>query len=428
MHTPNTKHYIISAASLLLIALGIAMITRANMGTVAIICPAYVISSMPGQPLTWGTLVVLTQLLFVAVECILQKSVKGIDIVPQLVTSVVFGLMLDFSMWAMMYMQWDSTASGIAIRIAQVVAGSAIAGAGFSIHLRSNVLLSADGLAMSFAKALGCGFVVARVCCDVAMMTVALIFCVFYFGGIRWNMIGAGTAISMASVWLVFAYMQRRGPGRLSAFLHDGADAASFADASAAQGMQQDSFPLVITIARTHGSGGHEIGMKVSERLGIKFYDKELIQATAQKTGMTADKISDLEQRYSLRHASRDGEIFEAQSQIIRDASRESCVIIGRCADYVLRNRPYCLNIFARCDEDYAVTMIRNKDNLSEEQAREVIRLKNNTREKHYNHYTGRKWQDPDHYDLVINTAKIGIESAVDIVCNAVENVMKEEK
>jgi cytidylate kinase len=89
----------------------------------------------------------------------------------------------------------------------------------------------------------------------------------------------------------------------------------------------------------------------------------------------------------------------------------------------VLRGRPYCLNIFIRSDEDYAVTFIRNKDNLAEDQAREVIRLKNKARERHYAHYTGEKWQDPAHYDLVINTAKIGIESAADIICNAVNNI-----
>jgi len=409
-----------------MIAAGIAMITRANMGTVAMICPAYVISAMPGQPLTLGTLVVIMHLLFMALECILMKTVRGIGIVRQAITSVAMGLMLDACMLLMMPLQWDDSAAGIFIRIAQLLLGVAITGVGFCVHLRTGVPLSADGLAIAFAKSVGCGFSVARKCCDIASIVVALIFCVFYFGAIRWDMIGAGTIVAMLGVWLIFRYMNDNMMW-LSGFLSE-TGSGHFAVAAPSAAQYQDSFPLVITIARTHGSGGHEIGLKVAQRLGIKFYDKEIIQATAERTGISEDKISDVEQHYSLRHYGRDGEIFEAQSQIIRDASHESCVIIGRCADYVLRDRPYCLNIFARCDEDYAVTMIRNKDNLSEAQAREVIRLKNNTRERHYNHYTDRKWLDPTHYDLVINTAKIGIESAVDIVCNVVENIMREEK
>ncbi len=412
----------VSAGALLLMAAGVALVARAGMGSVAMVCPAYVISAMPGQSLTLGCIVMIMLLLLMGVECILIKTLRGIGLAEQAAASVVFALMLDLMMLATSDMQWDSSAAGISIRLVQVVAGTAAAGIGFCICLKTNVLLPADGLAMAFAKSLGTGFALSRICCDIAIIIVALIFCLFYYGGMRWSMVGPGTALSMAGVWAIFRYCMPWLSGLVSE-----PDAAPFDVSSTAGFPSGNSFPLVITIARTHGSGGHEIGLKVSERLGIKFYDKELIEATALKTGMPANKISDMEQQFSLRHAGRDGEIFEAQCQIIREASRESCVIIGRCADYVLRQRPYCLNIFARCDEDYAVTMIRNKDNLSEAQAREVIRIKNNTREKHYNHYTDRKWLDPSHYDLVINTAKIGIDSAVDIICNAVENIMKGE-
>jgi cytidylate kinase len=254
---------------------------------------------------------------------------------------------------------------------------------------------------------------------DIAMVAIGLIFCTFYFGTVHWDLIGAGTLLALIVRTSYNVRMSRVKPMKWSSETVANNN-ASESDNIAAGG---STFPLVITIARMHGSGGHDIGYMVAERLGINFYDKEIIENTAQKLGLDNEKVAQWDEDISFRSLGRDGMVFAAQSQIIRDAAKESCVIIGRCADYVLRGRPYCLNIFIRSDEDYAVTLIRNKDNLSEDQAREVIRLKNNARERHYAHYTDAKWQDPSHYDLVINTAKIGVESAVDIICNAVNNI-----
>lgn len=414
----------VSALSILAMSVGIALITRANMGTVAMLCPAYVISAIHGQSLTFGTLLIIMHLMFVAVECILLRSVSGIRILPQLASSVLFGLLLDISMWALHPLQWDGGMAGCTLRILQILTGTIIVGLGFCMHIKTDVLLSADGLAMAFARVLNAKFVPVRLISDLCVVAIAMVFCVYYFGGLRWDMLGIGTLISLAGVWYIYRYLSPR-MAWLSYFLEANAPGMMH---EAPIYDTHDTLPLVITIARTHGSGGHEIGLKVAERLGIKFYDKEIITSTAKQLGLSDEAVTDAEQTYSIRNIGKSGSIFEAQSRIIRDAAKESCVIIGRCADYVLRDRPYCLNIFARCDEDYAVTMIRNKDNLPESQAREVIRLKNTAREKHYNHFTSQKWQDPLHYDLVINTAKIGIDSAVDIICNAVENILRQDE
>lgn len=424
MDANKNKHYIVSGISLPAMATGIALITRANMGSVAMLCPAYVLSGIPGQTLTFGTLVILMHLLFVAVECILLKSFRQARIPAQVVSSVLFGVMLDLAMWITQPLQWDTGAMGYTMRILQIAAGTLIVGMGFCVHLKSDIQLPDNGLSAAFSKVLGIKFSTVRFVCDAAVYLVAMVFCVFYYGQIHWSMLGPGTLISFAGVFCIYHRLPASLPW-ISRFLSQ--SGTTINDPRPQPPGGSNSFPLVITIARTHGSGGHEIGLKVADRLGIKFYDKEIISTTASKLGLDPDEVSNSEQSYSIRRLGKSGSIFETQSQIILDASRESCVIIGRCANYVLRDRPYCLNIFARCDDDYAVTMIRNKDNLPEAQAREVIRLKNNAREKHYNHYTEWKWKDPCHYDIVINTAKIGIESAVDIVCNAVENILKEE-
>lgn len=418
----NIRQYLVAVLALAFMSVGTALVIRANMGCVPFLCPAYVLSGVHGQPLTFGTLIFCMHVLFVLVQVILLRSGFSRRDLVQLAVSLFFSFFIDMASYVTMPLHWGDSVSGVLARVIQVLLGASLTGCAYSVLVQCGLMLPGDGLVIAFSKVLKTDFRYVRVVCDVFFVMVGVVFCVFYFGSLRFDLIGVGTLLAWLLLWLSVWYVSARVP-RLMELLRQYEDGQPGNHYS-----QDESFPLVITIARTHGSGGHEIGLKVSERLGIKFYDKEMISATAARLGLSADKVSDIDQTYSIRHSGRDGSIFETQSQIIIDAAKESCVIIGRCADYVLKDRPYCLNIFVRCDEDYAVTMIRNKDNLSESQAREVIRLKDNAREKHYNHYTGQKWKDPLHYDLVINTAKIGIESAVDIVCNAVENILKEEE
>ena len=419
MNTAGIRRYTLFAASIAVFTAGSALCIRANLGVIPQLCPPYVIGCIPGQELSVGTLTAIMQIIFVAIQAILLRYDFSMRDLVQIPSAIATGLLLDFAMIATQQMQWDDSATGYTLRIVQVTIGIALVIAGYAIQKNCHEKMAGEGLIMAFSKTLDVTpFVVAAVF-ELSMIAIGLIFCIFYFGTVRWDIIGAGTLLSL----IVTATYNTRTQINKPVFWKDEAIASD--KSSAADGMQtnQDSFPLVITIARTHGSGGHDIGYMVAQRLGINFYDKEIISETAKKLGLEKEKVQQWDQDTSIRSLGRDEAVFSAQSQIIRDAAKESCVIIGRCADYVLRGRPFCLNIFIRSDEDYAVTFIRNKDNLAEDQAREVIRIKNKARERHYAHYTGEKWQDPSHYDIVINTAKIGIESAADIICNAVNNI-----
>jgi len=419
MNTAAIKRYAIFAASIAVFAVGSALCMRANLGIIPQLCPPYVISSIPGQELSVGMLTMIMHLLFVAIQAILLRSDFTMRDLVQVPAAIVAGVLIDTAMMATQPLQWDDSATGYTLRIVQTIIGITLIMTGYIIQRKSREKTAGEGIVLTFAKTLkATPFVVAAVY-ELTMVIIGLIFCIFYFGTVRWDIIGAGTLLSLLVSTSYNTRTQRSKP----VFWSD--DASSNDLASTADGMQAsgNTFPLVITIARTHGSGGHDIGYMVAQRLGINFYDKEIISETAKKLGLEKEKVQKWDQDTSIRSLGRDEAVFSAQSQIIRDAAKESCVIIGRCADYVLRGRPFCLNIFIRSDEDYAVTFISNKDNLAEDQAREVIRLKNKARERHYAHYTGEKWQDPSHYDIVINTAKIGIESAADIICNAVNNI-----
>jgi cytidylate kinase/uncharacterized membrane protein YczE len=421
MKKSEIKQYIKFAISIVILSLGTALVLRANLGAMPELCPPYALGTIPGQKMSPGVLLAVMHTLFVLIQLILLRRNIKARILIQIPISIAYGLLVDLMLKSTHAMQWDNTITGYIMRVVQFALGIAIIGISYSLQIGCKIKLATEELISAFAETLGVKTFNVRVVIDISLALTGLIFCVFYYGKIHTQIIGIGTLLSLIA--LDFAHrILETSPKWLK-----GINGTNYYKPDELNNDINKSFPIVITIARMHGSGGHDIGYKVARRLGINFYDKEIITSTAEQLGLSQETVSDIDQNVSLKHFGKDSKVFETQASIIRKAAEESCVIIGRCADYILRGRPYCLNIFIRCDADYAVTLICNKDNLDEREALEVIRIKNNAREKHYAHYTGGKWMDPSHYDLVINTAKIGIDSAVDIICNAVKKIINVE-
>lgn len=193
----------------------------------------------------------------------------------------------------------------------------------------------------------------------------------------------------------------------------------------------------IITISREYGSGGRYIGRLVADKLGIKFYDKDLVNALAQKTGLSPEFIESNEQKrntldtlnngyyYSLTNAD---ELFVEESKLIKDiASKESCVIIGRCSDFILREHKNVINIFIYSDEENKINRAVERYGMSRKNAEKEIRSIDKLRSNHYKYYTGKNWGDNKNYDLCINSDKFGVEKAADMICEIVvkENIEK---
>lgn len=427
------KRYGMFILALLIISFGCALSIRANLGSSPLSCPPYVLSCIPGQHLTFGTLTMIMHAIFVLVQCILLRDENKLKILLQIPIGILFGLFTDLAMYATKHLQWDNSIEGYAIRAIQLALGAAIIGAGVSLQVRCRaLLLAAEGITSAIAQVLKKEFGKIKIICDTSLVLIGLVFSFVFFGEWRFDMIGAGTLFSAVFVGFVVRYVSKHTPWIEKFF-----ESESEAEQRKSEKQEINTLPLVITIARMHGSGGHEIGLKVSQRLGVKFYDKEIINQTASKLGMSPKDVEENEQNTSdanfLQYiitdngiskeklTGRDGAIFLEQSRIIEKAAMEPCVIIGRCADYVLKDRPCCLNVFVRSDEDFATKMVAARTRLKETQAREIIRIKNRARANHYEKYTGLKWESPDHYDIVVNTSKLGIDTSVDLICNAVK-------
>lgn len=197
---------------------------------------------------------------------------------------------------------------------------------------------------------------------------------------------------------------------------------------------------LVITICREYCSGGRSVGLKLAERLGIKCYDKELIAMAAKETGYaesTFEKVDEIATNsllYSLAmgylYNSNDilvpnnDKLFSIQSDIIqRLANENSCIIVGRCSDYVLREEERLVKVFIRSDLEERVKRL-NELNVDTKgrTADYVLHKVDKKRSSYHKFYTGQDWNVLGNYDLVINTAKVGIDGAVDIILDYVNN------
>ncbi len=191
----------------------------------------------------------------------------------------------------------------------------------------------------------------------------------------------------------------------------------------------------IITIGREYGSGGFEIGKKLAEKLGIKFYDKNLIDEVAKKSGIHIDMLRKGDEKAVsswFNPVYQDGtindRIFWAQSDVIREiAENESCVIIGRCADYVLKDHKNIIKIFVQAPFEDRVNRICNKYliEVPDEAKREIIKT-DKQRRSYYEFYTDYTWGGRKHHDLIINSSVLGIDGTVDFIKAFIDNKLND--
>lgn len=168
---------------------------------------------------------------------------------------------------------------------------------------------------------------------------------------------------------------------------------------------------LIVTIARSYGSGGKEIGRELAKALDVNYYGREIFEMSGGGANAGDDESI---HKTSLEEAD---ELFKQQAKIIREiAEKESCVIVGRCADYVLRDMDNVVKVYLHAPLRDCMRRVIRLYELNPEDAKSLIHSMNKTRGDYYEHNTGSKWSDLTHYDLCVNTAGIGIKQCVDFI------------
>lgn len=204
---------------------------------------------------------------------------------------------------------------------------------------------------------------------------------------------------------------------------------------------------MIITVGRQIGSGGHNIGKKLAEELGYKFYDMEILALAAEESGFDRKFFEKNDEKHgffrsifggsvltgammnyadsSASSLSQEG-LFRFLSEAIQKAAGEdNCIFVGRCADYILRDFPNVVSVFVTADYEERVQAVMQRKEMTREQSEKHIREKEDSRASFYNYYTGKTWGHSASYDLCVNSSKLGQDKTVEYIKQFVANIAK---
>ena len=424
------RRYLLFVASLFINAFGIAFITKALLGTSPITSVTYVLSLF--TPFTMGIWTILLNLLFVVLEPFLMTRRELREdlrmYLLQIPISFCFGLFIDFSMFMLSWLE----PSAYVMQVTVLLIGCIILALGIALEVKANAaMMAGEYFVKTITRRFHGEFGYIKLGFDITLLTIACILSLVFLSDIQG--VREGTVVSALLV----------GP-----IVHFVSPAYRIFDRWINAPIKQADTPsaqhtnTIITIAREYGSGGHLLGERLAKELGIKLYDREFIRMAAQRSGIDEQYIAKNEQSipsFWLKcilsknseqpveaSLSADDILFVAESRIVQElAAQEPCIIVGRCADFVLKDHPKVVKVFCYSDLKSAVNRCVNDYGIPQEQAEAEIRRINRNRIHHYEYYTGQKWGEPHHYHLMLNTGNISLETACKLVKEVYQNIAK---
>lgn len=203
---------------------------------------------------------------------------------------------------------------------------------------------------------------------------------------------------------------------------------------------------FVITIARGYGSGGRTIGKMLAEKLSVNYYDREILRLASDDSGINEQLFAKADEKlknsllYKVAKNIYRGEIippdsdkfvsndnlFNYQAKIMRElAEKEPCIIIGRCADFVLKDMPNVIRIFVHAPLEHCIHVVEQSSSMNQKEIEQFILRTDKRRADYYNYYTGKDWNDARNYDLCLNTKEMSFDKCVEVVKNYLEVLQK---
>ena len=406
------KRYLIFLVGLFVNSLGVSLITKANLGTSPISSIPYVLSL--NFPFTLGNFTIFFSIFLIVLQLIILRKNFKLEHILQIPVSIIFGYFIDLTM---ILFSWVNPEAYI-MKIVYLLIGCLILGVGVYMEVLADVvMLPGESFVRAIVLTWKTNFGTTKICFDVSMSVIAAVLS-FVFAG-RLAGVREGTVIAALLVGFIARLI-----GKKLVFLKDMIFPESVSAENENEAKEQTAGTYgknVIAIGRQFGSGGHDIGKILAEKLGYDFYDAEIIQMTAGTTGytpefikkneeiMTNSLIYDLVNQMYLNADMQDeapkDKIFEAECQVVRNlAKKGNCVIVGRCADYVLRNSENCLKVFFSAPLASRIRRVAQRQNISEGEAKATVQKNEKLRADNYRYYTRRMWGAAGNFDLSLNT------------------------
>ena len=422
------KRYLIFLVGLFVNSLGVSLITKANLGTSPISSIPYILSL--NFPFTLGNFTIFFSIFLIVLQLIILRKNFKLEHILQIPVSIIFGYFIDLTM---ILFSWVNPEAYI-MKIVYLLIGCLILGVGVYMEVLADVvMLPGESFVRAIVLTWKTNFGTTKICFDVSMSVIAAVLSFIFAGSLAG--VREGTVIAALLVGFIARLI-----GKKLAFLKDMIFPESVSAENENEAKEQTAGTYgknVIAIGRQFGSGVHDIGKILAEKLGYDFYDAEIIQMTAGTTGyppefvkkneeiMTNSLLYDLVNQMYLNIDRQDeapkDKIFEAECQVVRDlAKKGNCVIVGRCADYVLRNSGNCLKVFFSAPLVSRIRRVAQRQNITEGEAKATVQKNEKLRADNYRYYTRRMWGAAGNFDLSLNT-----DFGEEFIENCIRSAMK---
>ncbi len=409
-------------AGVFIIGAGVALSIRSNLGTSPISSIPYVLNIiLPG--ISVGTFTILINTFLVLIQFFILKSRSGIDQLTQIPILLIFGLFIDINL----YLTQSLILDNYIVQLLTALLGCFVMAFGIFLELKADIgYLPGEGLSLVISESYNKNFGKVKVATDSMFVTIAIVLSLIFNGKIEG--VREGTVLAALLVGVIVQIYQNR-----IVFLDKLLVKTKLLEYTPEPYMTRDNF--VITISRQFGSGGRAVGEIIAKKLGIAFYDSKLIDLTAIASGYTPEYVESHEQKMSNSLLEKlyqhnyayinevippNDKLFIAQTGVIRNiAANESCVLVGRAANFILKGHKNCFNVFVHADKEFRKNRVIHEYLIVPENAEKVMFKKDKERDSYSKHYTGKHWDDLNVYDMTVETSKLGIEGTADMIIHA---------
>ncbi len=426
------KRLLVYFAGLFIMAIGVVFSVKSALGVSPVTCLANVTSQISGVNL--GICTTSVYCLYIFVELLILRRDFKAEMLLQIVASFIFGSLVSIATSLFAFIPAPTT---YPMRMVFLLCSIPMVALGVMLYLAPNILPTpGEGMSLAISKKTGLPVAYSKTVFDSCMVVVSAVTSLVWFHGLVG--VREGTVISALTVGFVMKRMQRVFQPALLRFVERETKLERAVANVGGYGIDSTGKPkIIIAIGREFGSGGYEIGQELAQKLGVTFYDQQLIAMEAEESGLTEDYIRNHEQHmahevlydivtagYAMHNEGLPPleRLFAAQTRIFRRiaAGDESCVIVGRCADYILYDDPNCFRIFIHATPKARIPRLMNRFDLSEAEARTQMETTDLYRSRHYKHFTGREYGTQKYYHLAVDSGQVGVDGSVEVIMDAI--------
>ena len=434
------KRFVIYLCGLFVMAIGVNVSVKSALGVSPVTCLANVTHQITKIPL--GTCTTATYCFYILIELIILRKDFKASMLLQIVASFLFGFLVTqagnlFSFLPTPSQYWQ--------RFLYLICSIPLIAFGVMLYLAPAILPTpGEGLSLALSKKLNKSVAVCKIIVDCCLVIIsAIVSQIFFkdFVGVR-----EGTVIAALTVGVVMKQMMRVCQKPLLRFVERETKLDKAIGDTEAAG--SDTGRMILSISREFGADGLEIARRLAKKLGIPFYyDEQLIPLEAAESGLSEEFIRKHEQ--SMQHSTllydfttagyamyNDGELpplerlFAAQTRVLRKlaAEQKACVVVGRCADYILYDDPASFRVFIHANPEHRTARIADRFHIGEAQARAELKRTDAARARYYRQFTHREWGDRKFFHLSVDSGALGQEGSVELIAEAVELWQKQKE